>query len=255
MKTTSRVEIKTPKYVIQTAQNKRSFFREHWLLVSLLCLAVVTFLLGRYSNIDMLQAFKGQKETWVEVNQRLSEENDANKITISQLQTEVKIKEQAIKELQQNITSINENNASLKADLVFYENLLSHKDDIKKLRVFEVQAEPMNELIQLKVVLAQKLEKAQVIKGQIDLKLKGIQQDSGSTLDLVEQFELDNAFEFKYFQVKKYAISLPKGFNPTVLLVELKRRNKNTVSEQFQWSEILIDSSLETDQIIGMIQN
>lgn len=249
------MEIKTPKYVVQTAQKKPSFFKEHWLLASLLGLAVLTFLLGRYSNIDMLQAFKGQKQTWVEINQQLSVENEANKITISQLQTAAKIKEQAIKELQQNITSINGENAALKADLAFYENLLSHKDGIKKLRVFEVQAEPMRELIQLKIVLAQKLEKAQIIKGQVELKLKGIQEDSGQTLDLVRQFELDNDFEFKYFQVKKYAISLPKGFNPTVLLVELKSRNKKTVSEQFQWSDILIDSGIRNDQTISVTQN
>lgn len=249
------MEIKTPKYVIQTANKKPSFLKAHWLMASLLGLVVLTFILGRYSNIDMLQAFKGQKQTWVEVNQQLTEENEANKITISQLKTAVKIKEQAIKELQQNISSINDDNAALKADLAFYENLLSHKDGIKKLRVFEVQAEPVNELIQLRIVLAQKLEKAQVIKGQVELKLKGIQDDSGKTLNLVEQFELENDFEFKYFQVKKYAISLPKGFNPTVLLVELKSRNKKTVSEQFQWSDILIDSSIENDQTISGTQN
>ncbi len=249
------MEIKTPKYVIQPAGKKPSFFREHWVLASLLGLAVVTFLLGRYSNIDMLQAFKGQKQTWVEVNQQLTEENEANKKTISQLQTAIKVKEQAIKELQQNLTSINDENAVLKADLVFYENLLSHKDDIKKLRVFEVQAEQLDELVMLKVVLAQKLEKAQLVKGKVALKLKGIQDDAGQTIDLVEQFDLTNEFEFKYFQIKKYTISLPKGFNPTVLLVELKSKNKKVISEQFQWLDIIGGSTQEPEQSVIVTQN
>lgn len=233
--------------MIQTASKKSSFLREHWVLASLLGLAVVTFLLGRYSNIDMLQAFKGQKQTWVEANQQLTAENEANKKTISQLKTAVKIKEEAIKELQQNITRLNQDNDALKADVVFYENLLSHKDGIKKLRVFEVEAHAMDDLVELKVVLAQKLQRAQVVKGRLRLKLKGVQDAEGKTLDLIELFELDNDFEFKYFEIKKYAISLPKGFIPTLLLVELQSKNKMVVSEQFQWADIIRDSLRELE--------
>ncbi|MCX7552405.1 hypothetical protein OS175_00820 [Marinicella sp. S1101] len=246
--------IKTPKYVILNADKKPSFIRAHWLLVSLLGLAVVTFLLGRYSHLGVLQAFKGQKTTWVEVNQQLTEQNEANQKTISQLQTAVKIKEQAILELQQNMNSISDDNAALKAELSFYENLLSHKDEIKKLRVFEVTAEPLAELYQLKVVLAQKLQRANVVKGQLALKLKGIKDDAGQTIDLVEQFDLENDFEFKYFQIKKYAFSLPKGFNPTMLLVELKS-NKKVISEEFQWSEIAGGSAQELNDDIIVTQN
>ncbi|MGJ8661993.1 MAG: DUF6776 family protein [Marinicella sp.] len=239
------MDIKTPKYVVSQANEKPSFIRQHWVIFSLLMLAAITFIVGRYSNIDVLNAFKGQKKTWSEINQQLSEENVANQKTISLLQTEAKIKQQAIIELQQNISSLSATNAALKADLVFYENLLSHKDGIKKLRVFEVSATEQNELILLKVVLAQKLEKARIVEGSMHLKLNGITADKGDFIDLDEQFNLDNTFQFKYFQIKKFTISLPKGFNPTSLLVELQSKNKKqeVVSELFQWSEIVDKSS------------
>ena len=239
------MDIKTPKYIIRQAEEKPSFVKQHWVIFSLLALAILAFLVGRYSHFDVLQAFKGQKQTWAEINQQLSETKEANQKTISLLQTEVKVKDQAIKELQQNISVMSSENAALKADVVFYENLLSHKDEINKLRVFEISAMPVNDLVMLKVVLAQKLEKAQLVKGQLLLKLKGIQGDEGQEIDLVEQFKLKNEYEFKYFQIKKYTISLPKGFIPTTLLVELQSKNKKVISELFQWSEIVTQSPLE----------
>lgn len=242
------MDIKTPKYIIKQAEDKPSFIKQHWMIFSLVGLAILTFLIGRYSHLDVLQAFKGQKQTWGEINQQLTETNEANKKTISLLQTEVKVKEQAIIELQRNIGVMNEENSQLKADVSFYENLLSHKDDINKLRVFEVSATPTDEWISLQIVLAQKLEKAQLVKGQLSLQLKGIKNDKGEQIDLVNQFKLNNDYEFKYFQIKKYTISLPKGFNPTTLLVELKGKNKQVISELFQWSEIFKNSLNDTEQ-------
>ncbi len=249
------MDVKTPKYIIKHANEKPSFVKQHWVIFSLLGLAFLTFLIGRYSHFDVLQAFKGQKQTWAEMNVQLSEANEASLKAISLLQTEVNVKQQAIKELQRDIGIMSQDNAALKAEVVFYENLLSHKDGIKKLRVFEVHAETINDWIQLKIVLAQKLEKAQLVKGKLKLKLKGIQGEEGQTINLIERFELENNFEFKYFQIKKYTISLPKGFNPTLLLVELQSKNKTVVTEQFQWNDIINPANIGSDNNVIATQN
>lgn len=210
-------------------------------MFSLIGLAVLTFLIGKYSSLDVLNAFQGQKKTWVELNQQLTEENEQQRKTISQLQTELKVKQEAIKELQKGLKSVADEKAELKSELVFYENLLSHKGDIKTLRVFDIQVREKAGLMNLNLVLAQRLQRADVIKGKVALELKGVQDDQGKLLNLMAQFELDDEFEFKYFQVKKYAFTLPKGFIPTMLLVELNPDSKKqkAVSEQFQWSEII----------------
>jgi len=235
------VTIKTPKYVIKQADEKPSFVRQHWLMILLLGLAVLTFLLGRYSSLDVMQAFKGQKQTWEEVNQELSSENERLKKRISQLSTEVKVKQQALIELQNDFSQMSKDQAAMQADLDFYENLLSHDDGSKKLRVFEINATQQERWVNLKLVLAQKLEKAQLIKGRINMRLSGIADEQGKVIDLMEQFKLDDEYEFKYFQLKKYTISLPKGFIPTTLLVELdpSQRNGAKVSTTYQWSELL----------------
>ena len=244
---TSAVTVKTPKYVLTQAEEKPSFIRQHWLLFSLLGLAAMAFVIGRYSNIDVLNAFKGQKETWEEVNQELALTNEQQLKTISRLQTEVKVKEQAIAELQRNLMLLTEEKDTLRVDLAFYENLLSHKDDIKSLRVFDLEASGDTDMLSIKLVLAQKLQRAQVVEGVIGLQLTGIVEGQGQVLDLVDQFKLDDAYSFKYFQIKKYTISLPKGFIPTTLLVELQSNNKrqSAITETFDWSEIWREKALE----------
>ncbi len=232
--------IKIPKYEIKQQQQQQSYVRKHWVIFGLMALAVATFLLGRFSQIDILNAFKGQKETWSEVNEQLSTEVEANRKTIQNLQLTQKINQQALDELQLNLAESLNENATLQAELAFYENLLGNKDRIRQLKVFELSALPVDDLIEIKLVLAQKLEKAQVIKGKIALHLKGIQQDKGVELDLIEQFKLNNVYEFKYFQVINYIIKLPEGFNPTALSVELQGsgRNSKVITESFLWSDV-----------------
>ncbi len=231
---------KSPKFIIQTADDKRSFIRRHWLLFTLILLVVAAFFYGRYYDIDVLKAFKGQKQTWTEINEQLSAENRQQSITISRLQTELKVKDQALQTLKLDLTKLNEENLQLKADVGFYENLLSHKDNIKTLRVFEALAKPTANYIQLKIVLAQKLEKARTKSGTLSLNLLGIRDDKAHQIDLIKQFDLDNTFFFKYFEIKNYAITLPDGFIPTTLLVELHSEDNRPkkITERIDWQTI-----------------
>jgi len=237
------VPTKTPKYIIQTAQEQPSFIRRHWLLVTLIGLIIGAFFYGRYYNVDVLKAFKGQKQTWTEVNERLDKDNQQQLATISRLQTELKIKDQALQTLKLDLDKLNQEIVQLKADVGFYENLLSHKDNIKTLRVFEATAKPVANYIQLKIVLAQKLEKAQTKTGTLSLNLLGIRDDKAQQIDLIKQFELDNVFSFKYFQIKNYAITLPDGFIPTTLLVELHSSDNRPekMTDRIDWQDIWQD--------------
>jgi len=234
------VSTKTPQYIIKKAQEQRSFIRRHWLLATLIGLIIVAFFYGRYYNVDVLKAFKGQKQTWTEVNERLNDENQQHLATISRLETELKVKDQALQTLKLDLDELNHEIAQLKADVGFYENLLSHKDNIKTLRVFEAMAKPVANHIQLKIVLAQKLEKARTKSGTLTLNLLGIRDDKAQQIDLIDQFKLDNTFSFKYFEIKNYAITLPDGFIPTALLVELNSSDNrpSKITERIDWQDI-----------------
>lgn len=237
------MSLKTPKYVIQQQPEQASFIRRHWLMVSLIILAILTYLLGRYANIDILQAFKGQQKTLVEENQKLSTENQDMKVKVSQWKTEAQVKTQAILELQKLLEQSDKKHEALKQEVHFFENLLSSKEQVKQLSVLSAKVNNKDGLSQIEIVLAQKLTKATEKSGSITLQLKGILAEKGQTLNLSDQFSLEKRFSLKYFQVLNFSIKIPEGFNPTVLLVELESSNNKprTVSEQFDWSEILQD--------------
>ncbi len=237
------MSVKTPRYVIQQQPEQASFVRRHWLMVSLLVLAVATYLLGRYTNIDILQAFKGQQKALVEENQQLLTENDLLKRQVSQWKTEAQVKTEAIKALQDLLESSDKQQESLKQEVQFFESLLSAKDPINQLGVLSISVKTQGDLSQIQLVLAQKLTKATEKMGTVTLRLKGIVADKGETLNLTEQFSLEKTFSLKYFQILNFSIKVPEGFNPTTLLVELESsKNKpRKVSEQFEWPEIVKD--------------
>ena len=234
------MSVKTPRYIIQQQPEQASFVRRHWLMVSLLVLAVMTYLLGRYTNIDVLQAFKGQQKTLVEDNQKLNAENEALKIQVSQWKTEAQVKTQAIKELQKLLQATDDKHAELKQEVQFFESLLSAKGQVSQLGVLKATVTQHDELSKIQVVLAQKLTKATEKTGKITLRLRGIVDEKGDTLNLTQQFSLGNQFSLKYFQVLNFSIKIPEGFKPTTLLVELESKNNKprTISEQFEWSAI-----------------
>lgn len=234
------MSVETPKYVLQKAPEQQSFIRRHWLMVSLAVLAILTYLLGRYTNIEVLEAFQGQQKTLVAENQDLLTENEALKFQVSQWKTESQVKTQAINELQvmlaEQASQINE----LKSEVEFFEGLLSSKEPPKGLRVFKVSASEVEGLTQIQVVLAQKLTKVQEKTGSINLWLRGIENETGKTLDLTNQFDLEQSFKLKYFQVMNFTIKIPSGFNPSTLGVKLSSKNNkpNTIESQFEWSKI-----------------
>ncbi|WP_154224102.1 DUF6776 family protein [Marinicella rhabdoformis] len=235
------MSVKTPRYIIQQQPEKASFVRRHWLMVSLMVLAVLTYLLGRYTNIDVLQAFKGQQKTLVEENQKLETENESLKVELSRWKTEVQVKDEAIRALQKMLEDTDKQQALLKQEIQFFESLLSGKEQVSELSVLSAKVNSRGDLHHVQVVLAQKLTKVREKTGSIILKLKGIKGEEGETLNLTEQFSLEKSFSLKYFQVFNYSIKVPDGFNPTVLLVELESSTNKPkkITEQFDWSKII----------------
>ncbi len=233
--------VKSPRLVVQQVPENDSFVRRHWLLIILVLLAFVTYLLGRFSNLDILMAFKGSQQSLASKNSQLEEENARLQEVASIAQTELLVRTEAIRQMQQAYASLLEENSRLQSDVDFYRKLLSTDDGSKTLRTFSVSATPLDgNLVNLRLILAQKLEKAYQIKGAIGLQLKGISAQTSQSVDLIERFNLGNDFDFKYYQVLNYTISLADGFNPTELTVKLteNKRGGTSVEQTFQWSEI-----------------
>ena len=233
------MNIELPKYSIQTTENKpKKLLRFALPLLFILGLSIGYFSSGLYG----IQTIK----TLTERNNVLEDINIENKNVISQqsselsiLKTDKKVKQQGIILLQKDYKTSIEAQDSLKAEIKFYERLLSPSTENKGLRVFEAKAEKNSDgSYALKIILVQKIERARIVTGSFNIKLIGNQNSQSKTLLLKDNN--DSKFNFKYFYTLSLTFSLPEGFKPEQLVVELLPKNKKakTVKHTVDWQQL-----------------
>lgn len=228
---------KSPQYIVKLS-SKPSFIRRYGGVF----LVVLSLFFSMFIYYTYAISTDSPKSTGnLQQNKQLQTEMEGLKTTVSQLQTENKVKSEAIKVLQQSLLDSEQKQHKLQAEINFFESLLSNNDNKKGLRVFKVEAKKEKDLTVLSLVLAKKITKAKEKSGTIDLKLKGIVGEKGKTINLTKNFTLNRQFKFKYFQILNFSIKLPEDFNPTVLLVNLysKSNTPKNISQQFNWHNIL----------------
>ncbi len=234
------MSIELPKYTLQTNENKPKKLVRVLLPLSLL-LGLITGYLA--SNLYANQTIKTLKQR----NGVLEDINSKNQDVISQqnnelsiLKTEQKVKQQGVLLLQDDYKSSIYTQESLKAEIRFYERLLSPDTKNKGLRVFETSLQEKSNLsYALKVILVQKIERARNIAGRYNIQLIGKQNKQVKTLQLSSN--IDSKFDFKYFYTVSLSFSLPEGFKPEQLVVELLPKNKKakTVMYTVDWQQLI----------------
>ncbi len=234
------MSIELPSYSIHATENKpKKILRYVLPLFFILGLSVGYFSSDLYSN----QTIK----TLTQRNNVLEDINIENQNIISQqsselsiLKTDKKVKQQGIVLLQEDYKASIEAQDSLKAEIKFYERLLSPSSENKGLRVFEAKAhESSDSSYGLKVILVQKIERARNIVGSYTINLTGKQNNKNKTL-LISNNN-DSKFDFKYFYTVSLPFSLPEGFKPEQLVVELLPKNKKakTINHMVDWQQLI----------------
>ena len=139
--------------------------------------------------------------------------------------------------------------ANLQADLAFYRRLGGANGSQAPLAVhyLELQATRSARVYRIIFTLTQNLRWAAVISGRIHLGVDGIQDGVARQLG-EEQLFADSTeplnFNFKYFQQLERLITLPEGFEPNRLSVELKSPSlRKAVEQSMQWQSLFNESA------------
>ena len=235
--------IRIPQYTIENKINKSYTLK---IFIGLLLL-IIGFVFGYISSnfyvknsLSSLQernAFLDTKNLDFEstISSQLSE--------ISILKIDKKVKTEAMLQLQNQYKDLLQTINNLKSDLVFYEQLLSPITINKGLRVFKAAIDKKDGISNtLTLSLAQKIERAKIINGMIKLTVLGSINDKQS--NFIIDLEKSNKYKFKYFQTLSYQFSLPEGFKPEQLVVELIPSSKKakTLQQSYTWGELIKES-------------
>ncbi|MDR2871534.1 MAG: hypothetical protein LBV45_03270 [Xanthomonadaceae bacterium] len=145
----------------------------------------------------------------------------------------------ANRQLQSSLAEREEEIASLRADLAFYERLVGSTSQRKGLNVHSVEfnAEEGGTW-QYKVVLTQNLNRGVVSQGQMRFAVEGVRAGKLTTVswdDLHQRSTVPGqGYSFRYFQELSGSVMLPKDFTPQRVRVSL-RGDGVGIDQTFDW--------------------
>lgn len=152
------------------------------------------------------------------------------------------ISRQANQQLQDTLAQRDEELASLRADLAFYERFLGQSSPARSLTVhaFELSAQDP-QVWHFTAALAQTAERDGETRGTLTIAVEGSQDGKLRKLDWGELRQDPKAapvaWQLRYLQRVEGDLMLPTGFRPVRVLVRLQPARGRVVEQSFPWGE------------------
>lgn len=155
----------------------------------------------------------------------------------------------AYAEVEKKLKELEEEKVELKEELEFYRGIVAPNSNERGLQIqsFKMGKTEDERTYRYKLVLVQLLKNDRLITGQVVMDVQGMQ--AGKTISLSWQMiavknkkvnPANMVFKFKYFQNIEGDITLPDGFTPGRVTVEVISQGGNSVNvkKTFGWQEL-----------------
>lgn len=168
---------------------------------------------------------------------------DALEQEVATLKRSDQISRQANTDLQGTLAERDEEIASLRADIAFYERFVGSTAQRHGLSVHELKLEPQRDpqLWHFVATLTQNLNRGAVNRGRL---LLSVEASNGGRMQRLSWGELRQQgsapgieYSFKYFQQVEGDLLLPAGVKPVRVIVRLVPASGAAVEQSFTWSE------------------
>jgi hypothetical protein len=190
---------------------------------------------------DRLSSADDRKLLW-EVNQGLEEENARLRERVSMLERTTSLDTQTATLLQDEIRTLQEEVFRLKGELEFFQGIMESVGEVKGLDVHGVHVRGLSApgTYRLKLILTNVTDSDKDAEGAISVTIEGIEKGVTRNVNL-RDVTLDQnpglSFKFRNFQRIESNFSLPQGFSPQRVFVELQPRDQkqSKIREAFDW--------------------
>jgi len=192
---------------------------------------------------DRIRIGDQQKVLW-EVNKNLGEENKRLRDQVLSLQETTSIDKRTTALLQDELASLQDEIHKLKGELEFYEGIMESTRDTKGLNIYGIHVTPLkrNRNYLLYVVLTHVAKGDKVAEGRLEVTIEGKTDNGNKTRrydlqDLSMDDSLNMNFKFKNFKRFESNLTLPPGFKPRRVLVQVHPRGSHraTITKVFEW--------------------
>lgn len=149
------------------------------------------------------------------------------------------ITREANRDLQGSLAERDEEIASLRTDVAFYERLVGPTQKRRGLNVFSSEFAPVSDSAwQYQIVLTQTLNRGAISEGRMRFVVEGLRNGKLASVQWEELHQkpgaLGQPFSFRYFQSLAGSVMLPRGFVPRRVRVLLDAQDV-AVEQAFDW--------------------
>ncbi|HUF72288.1 MAG TPA: DUF6776 family protein [Gammaproteobacteria bacterium] len=218
------------------------------IIVVVLALAslYLSFELGRlqsgYSVVDARRQTAGYESALAESNRRI----DELERQVAILETSRDIDQETYSSVEDNLGELQVLIQEQEEDLAFYRGIVSPGDGVAGLRIqnVEVVAGEGEASHMLRVLLVQAIVHNDRVTGSVRATLRGTLDGESAELGLdalgTESRATDIPYGFRYFQTLETGLSLPQGFAPAELEIQVWPGSPRgeTIVQSFPWAEV-----------------
>lgn len=164
--------------------------------------------------------------------------------TIARLETNRSIDSSAYKDVEVSLVTLQAKIQEQTNEIAFYRGIISPADGVAGLRVQDLRLtrSGAERAYKVRLVLVQSLKHDRTVSGDVGLFVEGVQNGTEVSYPYSQLLaaEADSAwaFKFRYFQDFDREITLPDGFTPESIRIEVrsKTRSISSIEESFAWT-------------------
>jgi hypothetical protein len=232
-----------PGYVIRPHDSRRQRFVWMGVLAAFVVLGLVAYDYGRRTGgLDGMS----RGETLSTLQSRMADQQSqiaALRERAAELERGEQMAQRALQDLKQVLDRRDTEIASLREDLVFYQNVVAPGSASASLAVNKLTVKTKEEgLYHFRLVLTHLAKQDAMIEGTAEINVSGGMdgqvKDIGGA-ELMGEGKPALAFKFKLFQRLEGALRLPPGFTPRSVVVKLNPRGGAPVTRRLEWGDIV----------------
>lgn len=197
----------------------------------------------RQGGYDMV-ASRAERAELEEQVSRLTAENDELRQQIALLETSRGVDREAYDQVESTLADLQRQLQEQREELDFYRTIVTPADGVSGLRIQELRLSPVAEgsSYRLQLVLVQAAQHDQTISGVVDMTVEGAEGGKSVSYDLerlvTDEQPVPIGFSFRYFQNLEREVTLPDGFTPQRVNVEVtpNGRQAKAIKQTFDWT-------------------
>lgn len=199
----------------------------------------VAFVFGKMTILLKHEATTIERDQIRDKNTQLQQQNIELREQIAILERASQIDKKAYLDVDEYLLALQSENFSLKEEVAFYRGILSSpRSNGLGIQSFQVKQGGHGALYRYTLVLTQDMKSDKVVSGTVDLSIAGEQDGLTKQLSLEDLLGEDNRvieFQFKHFQKIEGTFSLPRGFSPRGVSVQVIGDGETVTEKTFDW--------------------